>query len=382
MDAIDDANQLRETPKNEVISFFESTPLLKDAAEIEKSLKEFVDRNTSSSGNLNGKANRVVCIASGGTTVPLEKQCVRYIDNFSSGHRGAASTEYFLKAGYSVVFLYRRGSCQPFCSSLPDDPLLECFSVADDSSIEALFVDALHVETVKRAITENRAAWIITDSLFSSYFFVLNAVAEGILLKLPFTTIFEYLQILQLISVSLRDVGPSAIFFLAAAVSDFYIPWESMALHKIQSASGPLDIRLAQVPKMLSVLRNEWAPMAFHISFKVGDHLVLFDMSLSAMDVKDSFVRKYIIWFHDYNNNIETDTDILLAKATMALKKYKMHMVIANELSTRKEEVIVVTEQEKVTVRRDCTRAGAEVESPLVELVVDRHSTYIKKFDA
>uniref|UniRef100_M1CMS9 Cornichon n=1 Tax=Solanum tuberosum TaxID=4113 RepID=M1CMS9_SOLTU len=51
MDAIDDANQLRETPKNEVMSFLESAPLLKDAAEIEKSLKEFVDRNTSSSGN-------------------------------------------------------------------------------------------------------------------------------------------------------------------------------------------------------------------------------------------------------------------------------------------------------------------------------------------
>ncbi|MCD7462897.1 Phosphopantothenate--cysteine ligase 2 [Datura stramonium] len=327
MDAVDDANQLRETSKNEVMSFFESSPLLKDAAEIEKSLKEFVDRNTSSSGNLNGKANRVVCITSGGTTVPLEKQGVRYIDNFSSGHRGAASTEYFLKAGYSVVFLYRRGTCQPFCSSLPDDPLLECFSVADDSSIE---VDALHAETVKRAITENRAA-----------------VAEGILLKLPFTTIFEYLQILRLISVSLRDLGPSAIFFLAAAVSDFYIPWESMAFHKIQSASGPLDMRLVQVPKMLSVLRNEWAPMAFHISFK-----------------------------------LETDRDILLANADMALKKYKMHMVIANELSTRKEEVIVVTEQEKVTVRRDNTWAGAEVECPLVELVVDRHSAYIKKFDA
>lgn len=66
----------------------------------------------------------------------------------------------------------------------------------------------------------------------------------------------------------------------------------------------------------------------------------------------------------------------------MALKKYKMHMVIANELSTRKEKVIVVTEQEKVTVRRDSTRARAEVESLLVELIVDRHSTYIKKFDA
>lgn len=50
MDAVDDANQSQETPKNDVMSFFESAPLLKDAAEIEKSLTEFVDRNTSSSG--------------------------------------------------------------------------------------------------------------------------------------------------------------------------------------------------------------------------------------------------------------------------------------------------------------------------------------------
>lgn len=32
-------------------------------------------------------------MTSGGTTVPLEQRCVRYIDNFSSGNRGAASTE-------------------------------------------------------------------------------------------------------------------------------------------------------------------------------------------------------------------------------------------------------------------------------------------------
>lgn len=38
--------------------------------------------------------SRIVCVTSGGTTVPLEQRCVRYIDNFSSGHRGAASTEY------------------------------------------------------------------------------------------------------------------------------------------------------------------------------------------------------------------------------------------------------------------------------------------------
>lgn len=42
----------------------------------------------------NGRPVRVVCVTSGGTTVPLEQRCVRYIDNFSSGNRGAASTEY------------------------------------------------------------------------------------------------------------------------------------------------------------------------------------------------------------------------------------------------------------------------------------------------
>ena len=40
--------------------------------------------------------------------------------------------------------------------------------------------------------------------------------------------------------------------------------------HKIQSGSGPLDMRLAQAPEMLSLLRHDWAPSAFCVSFKVG----------------------------------------------------------------------------------------------------------------
>jgi hypothetical protein len=42
------------------------------------------------------------------------------------------------------------------------------------------------------------------------------------------------------------------------------------AKHKIQSAGGPLDMKLSQVPKMLPVLRNHWAPLAFCVSFKVS----------------------------------------------------------------------------------------------------------------
>lgn len=46
-------------------------------------------------------------LQSGGTTIPMEHNTVRFVDNFSAGTRGSASTEYFLEAGYAVIFLYR-----------------------------------------------------------------------------------------------------------------------------------------------------------------------------------------------------------------------------------------------------------------------------------
>ncbi|XP_052189207.1 phosphopantothenate--cysteine ligase 1-like isoform X2 [Diospyros lotus] len=285
MAAMNDSETLQDSLHGEIESFFDSAPPLKDGPDISRKVKEFIERTSLSAG---GKgASRVVCITSGGTTVPLEKRCVRYIDNFSSGHRGAASTEYFLEAGYFVIFLYRRGTCQPFCQSLPEDPLLECFEVKE-SNVQAC---QSHSEEIKRAIGEH-----------------CDALKRGLLLKVPFTTIFEYLQ----------------------------------EEHKIQSASGPLDMHLVQVPKMLSVLRREWAPMAFCISFK-----------------------------------LETDSKILLEKADTALKKYKMHAVVANELLTRKEVVVVVTGSEKIPVHRDKTVASADVESPLIKLLVEKHSSQI-----
>lgn len=36
------------------------------------------------------------------------------MDNFSAGTRGAASAEYFLGHGYSVIFLFRFKSLEPF----------------------------------------------------------------------------------------------------------------------------------------------------------------------------------------------------------------------------------------------------------------------------
>ncbi|KAK1575124.1 hypothetical protein Q3G72_002853 [Acer saccharum] len=127
---------------------------------------------------------RVVCVTSGGTTVPLEQRCVRYIDNFSSGYGGAASTEYFVKAGNAVIFLYMRGTCQSYCWSLPEYAFLECFEFTHESSTQ---VRETYSEAVKMAIRDHHAPLLGLMSL--------QAVERGVLFKLPFTTIFEYLQI-------------------------------------------------------------------------------------------------------------------------------------------------------------------------------------------
>jgi phosphopantothenate---cysteine ligase (ATP) len=61
-----------------------------DASHVSAQLQEFC-------APLLGTDSRIAVVTSGGTTVPLEKNCVRFIDNFSSGRRGALSTEEFLK---------------------------------------------------------------------------------------------------------------------------------------------------------------------------------------------------------------------------------------------------------------------------------------------
>ena len=51
---------------------------------------------------------------------------------------------------------------------------------------------------------------------------------QGTLLRISFETLFEYLQFLKVTAGCLRCCGRHAAFYLAAAVSDFYIPWSQM----------------------------------------------------------------------------------------------------------------------------------------------------------
>lgn len=45
----------------------------------------------------------VAVVTSGGTTVPLEQNTVRFLDNFSTGSRGAASAECVLLTPHSTL---------------------------------------------------------------------------------------------------------------------------------------------------------------------------------------------------------------------------------------------------------------------------------------
>jgi phosphopantothenate---cysteine ligase (ATP) len=61
-----------------------------DASDVREQLKAFC-------APLHKTSSRIAVVTSGGTTIPLEKNCVRFVDNFSSGRRGAISTEELLQ---------------------------------------------------------------------------------------------------------------------------------------------------------------------------------------------------------------------------------------------------------------------------------------------
>ncbi|CAI6345042.1 unnamed protein product [Macrosiphum euphorbiae] len=74
---------------------------------------------------------KMVLITSGGTTVPIEQNTVRFVDNFSLGTRGSASAEYFLDAGYVVIFLYRSNSLEPFVRHFNNSLLDKNWTIVD-----------------------------------------------------------------------------------------------------------------------------------------------------------------------------------------------------------------------------------------------------------
>ena len=253
--------------------FAHSTPPM-DLLNIELKLDEFVL-------NLTPAVQTVVLLTSGGTTVPLEKKTVRFIDNFSTGARGAALCEEFLKHNCAVVFLQRSGSVSPFAGSNKQSIDLDfLLNIARNGGVsEQLLINA------RKALDYSER--------------------RKLLVTIPFVSVTEYLFKLRCCARKLND--RRLLVVLAAAVSDFYLPDSEMEEHKIQSTGLNLNLSLKPVPKLLGDLKTKWAPDSFCISFK-----------------------------------LETNPDILIKKAAGAIEKYSMDLVVANELNTRYDQVILV----------------------------------------
>ncbi|CAL1699666.1 unnamed protein product [Somion occarium] len=289
---------------------------------------------------------KVVLVTSGGTTVPLELNVVRFLDNFSAGTRGATSAEYFLKAGYAVIFMHRQFSLQPFSRH---------YSHSTHPFLDFLEIDPSGSNNIQITVTPSER-----DQLLE----VLTAYKEvhrlGTMHTLNFVTVNDYLWLLRAVSKELSVLGRNALFYLAAAVSDFFLPRQKMSEHKIQSGKGSLHIEMDQVPKILKPLVDEWTREGFIVSFK-----------------------------------LETDPALLIPKARTALETYGHQVVIGNDLHRRKFEVVFVSPREPCSsgktndaestfvetwIRIDLAKdPKKEIEEDIVQELVNRHHSWIQQ---
>lgn len=204
--------------------------------------------------------------------MPLENQTVRFIDNFSNGNRGAASAEYFLKAGYAVVFMHRQFSLEPFHRHYTHNPhkgFLDYLVPQQDGSVKgkSRYIIAM-------GSSESNDCYHPVDPQYAAEMHEIlvsyrKAIEANRILLLDFVTLSDYLFKLKSSTRILARLREKAMYYLAAAVSDFFIPSEKMAEHKIQSREGALTLTLDQVPKFLKPLVSAWATQGFIVSFKV-----------------------------------------------------------------------------------------------------------------
>mmetsp|Transcript_5384 Transcript_5384/g.7261 ORF Transcript_5384/g.7261 Transcript_5384/m.7261 type:complete len:385 (+) Transcript_5384:103-1257(+) len=289
-------------------------------------------------------------VTSGGTCADLELNSVRCLDNFSTGLRGALSVEAFLSKGYAVIHLQRRGSVSPFACRL-------CQRLG-------YLTGSLNVEAFARLMSKNRSDDAHIDEKISNDSMVVSSLRrlrktldDDLLLTVTFRSVEDYLQRLEDCCKSMsspyeeRGSMKLCVVYLAAAVSDFYIPKEERCLHKIQSrstvgstGSPGLSLELKPVPKLLRKVVDEWCRESFVISFK-----------------------------------LETDESILFSKSHAAISTYGVHLVVANELHSRNKRVWIINKgsldsfESKMIEKNE----GMDLEEFIIDYITEKHFEYI-----
>ncbi|XP_069675238.1 uncharacterized protein Ppcs isoform X3 [Periplaneta americana] len=183
--------------------FYASLAIPTDFEENKNKIKDFCEHVSSQ--------QKIVLVTSGGTTVPLEHNTVRFVDNFSAGTRGSASAEYFLEKGYVVIFVHRLKSLEPYVRHFMGQKFLDMLEIHNDEAETSVVVKSDHVNSVLPILTKYK-----------------STMEARHLLCIPFTTLTEYMWLLRAACECLAPFGARAVLYLAAAVSDFYIPSSQM----------------------------------------------------------------------------------------------------------------------------------------------------------
>lgn len=254
---------------------------------------------------------------------------MRFVDNFSAGTRGAASAEYFLEHDYAVIFMHRSKSLEPFTRHFTGQQFMDMLDLHESGPSTTITVKPDSVDVLSPVLERYKQA---RDS--------------NRLLYITFTSVVDYMWLLRAACECLASFGKHALLYLAAAVSDFYIPADEMPTHKMQSGQGAPTISLQLVPKMMAPLVALWVPDAYVVSFK-----------------------------------LETDENLLIAKSRDSLSKYNHKLVIANILQTRKNRVVFCTPDDsyEIILTREQQLSGLEIEKPIVADIVCRHEEYISQ---
>lgn len=158
-----------------------------DVEEVKEKMTAFAEQHAAA-------GRRVVLITSGGTKVPLESRTVRFLDNFSSGRRGASSAEYFIESGYAVIFLHRHRSLYPY---------MRMFSTVN-------MLDALKFRS-SEGVSGSSTEVVVNQQVLPNIAKVLKRYQEmkesKLLLPIEFSTLSEYLHLLKAAAQSLSTIG-------------------------------------------------------------------------------------------------------------------------------------------------------------------------------
>lgn len=172
-------------------------------------LKQFCDQH------LKDPNQNIVLITSGGTIAPLEHNTVRFVDNFSAGSRGSSSAEYFLENDYAVIFMFRTKSLEPFTRHFSGQQFLDMLDITahneNGGETSSISVRPDSVDVLLPILQRYKAAQ-----------------ESNRLLYVNFTSVSDYLWLLRAACECLAPFEKRSILYLAAAVSDFYVPEEEM----------------------------------------------------------------------------------------------------------------------------------------------------------